>query len=93
MTANSQPNPIYKCTYKVSLTGPKLDALELSLETGVLAVIGLNVAGLKADRLLSSSISMGVGSLPCNSYTTCLPSICGVFAALLSDSSLLTAVE
>jgi hypothetical protein len=85
----AQPNPTSKCIYKVSLTGPKLDALELPLVTGVL---GLNI-GLRPFRLLSSSISTGNGSLPCSSYTTFLPSICGVVAALLSEAIFITALK
>jgi hypothetical protein len=58
----------------------------------VIGVLGLSI-GLKPLRLPSSSISTGIGSLPCNSYTILLPSICGVVAALLSDWILFRAVK
>lgn len=96
---NVYPPTPSKCSHnahKVSLTGPKLDDLELPLVAGLLAVMGLNVAGLTVDglkpwRLFSSSNSIGLGSLPCNSYAKLMPSICAVFAAFLSDAILLTA--
>jgi hypothetical protein len=68
-----------------------LDNGDLPGDVGVsIGAVGLNV---NPYLLRSSSNSAGVGSLPCNSYTTLLPSICGVLSALLSDSILLTAVE